>query len=199
MASMELRAAGMGVLAGLMLAAPAQATAQAAPADAAAPADTGIIAPGDPAALVQTLYELYGMDEEAESGWRASPGLAAGMQRVLEAGDPDGVFGADPLLDAQDFRLSDISTALIDTPAPDLARVEAQFANFDQPRRVVVTLRRVDGEWQVDDITHPDWSLRARLGLPPSAADLPPLPPPLPTTPSAPPNEAAPIALTPST
>lgn len=67
---------------------------------------------------------------------------------------------ADPLFDAQDSDITNLSIAL-DEERPmfrGLITVNADFHNFGQPRRAVVRLRYEEGEPRIIRIEHEDWA-----------------------------------------
>jgi hypothetical protein len=77
-------------------------------------------------------------------------------------------LGYDPLADAQDWRLSDLT--LTTTGGADRATVKARFQSFGEASVVVFSLEKVDGLWRVDDVVGRAGKVSAALAPRPTGA-----------------------------
>lgn len=66
------------------------------------------------------------------------------------------------VVDGQDYDDEELERTLAfeETVSGADAQVDARFSLFDEPRRVVWTLRDVEGEWKVADVASPDTGWR---------------------------------------
>jgi hypothetical protein len=120
-----------------------------------------------PEATVETLYAPYVASNDTPPPDLASLPLTAELKAVI---DKAGVYSEmlnepvidyDPIVGAQDWQISDVSVAREGAPREDGADVVATFKNGGEPKRVLFLMRRVDGDWRIDDIGEGADSLRA--------------------------------------
>jgi hypothetical protein len=131
-----------------------------------APADNGARAITDPAAVVRQLYEPYltqgatlpPFREQAPWSDELWAQLDAMMTRSQVAGEP--ILDFDPLIDAQDFELSDINVLNEAVAENSHAVVRASFTNLGQRTEIVYDLVWQDDRWKVDNIRTANWDLR---------------------------------------
>lgn len=132
-----------------------------APEQAAAPAGP------DPAETVRPLYDRYLTEGatfpslEEQAPWSASmlAALQAMMARSQAMGEP--ILDFDPLIDAQDYQLSNLNVATEAVAANSHAVVRASFTNSATPTEVIYDLAWENGGWRVDNIRTSRWDLRA--------------------------------------
>jgi hypothetical protein len=143
--------------AGTALAQP-RAEAQNAPADMATDAR-------DPAAIITALYESYENDDPEAGAWDMTPELAGLMTRASELPDAteNGYLEFDPIIDGQDWDISDLSVTVVTPPANGAAVIRAQFKNLGEAKDVTFDMKEVNGTWLIDNIRYPSWNLRGQL------------------------------------
>lgn len=71
-----------------------------------------------------------------------------------------GALGGDPLIDAQDWEITDLSTDVKDT-GPDKATGTVKFKNFGKDVTITHDLVKLKQGWRIDEIRMPSGSLRA--------------------------------------
>ncbi len=126
----------------------------------------------DPAAVVRTLYAPYITDETPPpvladaAPWsaRMQADIAAMQARTSEGDGPSLDF--DPIIDAQDFQLSNISATTDGVVEGSHAVVRAQFNNIGEPQEVIYDLVWEDDRWKVDNIRTRAWDMRAIVTSP---------------------------------
>jgi hypothetical protein len=130
-------------------------------------ADTGgARAITDPATVVQSLYDPYLVPDGqipplAEAvPWSAqmSADLQAMFARSQTQGEP--ILDFDPIIDAQDYQLSDVRTATEAIVEGSHASVRASFTNAGQHEEVLYDLVWQDDRWKVDNVRTAEWDLR---------------------------------------
>jgi hypothetical protein len=126
-----------------------------------------------PEVAIQALYALYRStngpgfpSRQAEVKRYLEPGLAnAWIKDTAKASDGKNVINADPFIDAQDFKISD----LVIEPSQitgDRATVQAHFRNFNERRHLVYRLQRGSDGWRIYDVASGGaQGLRSTLGL----------------------------------
>ncbi len=126
----------------------------------------------DPAAVVRTLYAPYiTADGQAPSLEDAAPWSArmqaeiAAMQARSGAGDGPSL-DFDPIIDAQDYQLSNIAATTDSLVEGSHAVVRAQFNNIGAPQEVVYDLVWESDRWKVDNIRTSEWDMRAIVTTP---------------------------------
>lgn len=147
---------------------------------AQAPASEAARAITDPAPVVRQLYDPY-----LETDGRTPPLLEAApwsarMRAELEAmqalsmqvGEP--ILNFDPLINAQDWQLSDVSATADAVVEASHATVRAAFLNAGQREEVVYDLVWEDDRWKVDNVRGAEWDLRAIVTAPAEAAPVAP-------------------------
>lgn len=130
----------------------------------------------DPATVVSALYEPYMTegatfpDFEHQAPWSASlwAALQAMTERSQQIGEP--ILDFDPLIDAQDYQLSNIAVTTDGVVENSHATVRAQFTNAGTPTEVIYDMVWEDGGWRVDNIRTSQWDLRQIAAGPEPAA-----------------------------
>jgi len=133
----------------------------------------------DPAAVVRALYEPYlspegrtpALIEAAPWSNRMRGELEAMQARSMELGEP--ILNFDPLIDAQDWQLSEVSASADAVVEASHAVVRASFTNSGQRNEVTYDLVWEDDRWKVDNVRGAEYDLRAIVTAP---ADPPPAP-----------------------
>lgn len=136
-----------------------------APSQAAA-GDSGEHVITDPSVVVRTLYDPYLVPngttptllEAAPWSDQMRADLAAMMQRAQTRGEP--ILDFDPIVNAQDYQLSDVTAGAEAISETSHAVVRASFSNNGQRQEVVYDLVWQGGGWKVDNIRAGDWDLR---------------------------------------
>lgn len=126
----------------------------------------------DPADIVRRLYDRYLQDTaEMPSAQDMAPwsdGLRAKMASLDETidGQPPALT-FDPIVHAQDWRLSDVVATSEDVVAGRTAVVRVRFNNFGRADEVVYDLVWQGDAWRVDNIRGADWDLREIIATAP--------------------------------
>ena len=126
----------------------------------------------DPAAAIRPLYDPYLTegatfpDFEHQAPWSASlwAELQAMMARSQAMGEP--ILDFDPLIDAQDYQLTNLVVAPEAVVPNSHAVVRASFNNSGRATEVVYDLVWEDGAWRVDNIRSSGWDLRQIASAP---------------------------------
>ena len=126
----------------------------------AAISSAGDLSPKD---LVAQFYQAHRskhdpLDETALLGRYFDPALLKlYLKDRREANGEVGRLDGDPLYNAQDMEIKDLSVS-----APEMtggeARVTVNFKNFGKPTRVVYMLGRTANGWKISDIRYDDGS-----------------------------------------
>lgn len=163
---MHRRAIVFGVAAAAALAACSQPEDKAktdAPAASAAP---------DPAAVIRPLYDRYLTSDAEFPEFRDQAPWSASLWALLEAmtarseaiNEP--ILDFDPLIDAQDYQLTNINVVTEAIAEGSHATVRASFANAGRPTEVVYDMIWENGGWRVDNIRASGWDLRQIAAAP---------------------------------
>ena len=129
------------------------------------PAEAPANAP-DPALAVRPIYDRY-LTEGAEfpefrdqAPWSGElwSELEAMMRRSNEGDEPNLDF--DPIIGAQDYRLTDLNVTTDGVVAGSHAVVRASFKNFGEQTDVLYDMVWDGHGWRVDNIRGRDWDLR---------------------------------------
>ena len=110
----------------------------------------------DPAAYVRAIYAGYEHDKPV--AWYARS-YSARLRKLIDAdqqaahkeGDA-GHFDWDPIINAQDWKLSGLKVTLVSKSSDVAAIVDAAFVNIGSKQRMRFTLVRENGKWAIDDI-----------------------------------------------
>ena len=121
----------------------------------------------DPAATIRPLYDPYLTegatfpDFQHQAPWSASlwAQLEAMSARSQAQGEP--ILDFDPLIDAQDYQLSNLNAVTESVVENSHASVRASFTNAGAQAEVVYDLVWEEGGWRVDNIRTSRWDLRA--------------------------------------
>jgi len=150
----------------VMIALSAAALAACTPPQQGAEAPEGASTAPDPAATIRPLYDRY-LTEGAEfpsfeqqAPWSASllAALQAMMARSEAAGEP--ILDFDPIIDAQDYQLSNLNVTTDGVVENSHATVRASFTNAGTQTEVVYDLVWENNGWRVDNIRTSRWDLR---------------------------------------
>ncbi|WP_135212231.1 DUF3828 domain-containing protein [Vitreimonas flagellata] len=129
--------------------------------------DTGVArAVTDPASVVVRFYDPYlapdgqipPLMEAAPWSTQMNADLQAMFQRSQAQGEP--ILDFDPIIDAQDYQLSDVRTATEGIVEGSHASVRASFTNAGQHEEVLYDLVWQDDRWKVDNVRTAEWDLR---------------------------------------
>lgn len=126
----------------------------------------------DPAAVVRQSYEPYltqgaqvpGLQEAAPWSDRMAADIAAMYARTQQGDAP--VLDFDPIIDAQDYQLSDVTTATESLAEASHAVVRASFTNMGARHEVVYDLVWEGDRWKVDNVRTAAWDMRAIVTRP---------------------------------
>lgn len=120
----------------------------------------------DPASVVVRFYDPYlvpdgqipPLAEAAPWSAQMSADLQAMFARSQAQGEP--ILDFDPIIDAQDYQLSDVRTATEAIVEGSHASVRASFTNSGQHEEVLYDLVWQDDRWKVDNVRTAEWDLR---------------------------------------
>ncbi len=120
----------------------------------------------DPASVVQSFYDPYlvpdgqipPLAEAAPWSAQMSADLQAMFARSQAQGEP--ILDFDPIIDAQDYQLSDVRAATEAIVEGSHASVRASFTNAGQHEEVLYDLVWQDDRWKVDNVRTAEWDLR---------------------------------------
>jgi hypothetical protein len=121
----------------------------------------------DPAAIIQPLYDPYlaegaqlpALEQQAPWSVAMLASLREMMARSQAQGEP--ILDFDPLIDAQDYQLTNLNVTTDAVVANSHATVRANFTNAGAPSEVVYDLIWENGGWRVDNVRTSRWDLRA--------------------------------------
>lgn len=136
----------------------------------------------NPADVIRPLYDRYMVEnaqfpsfrEQApwsESMWAA---LEAMTQRSEALGEP--ILDFDPLIDAQDYQLSNLNVATDGVVEGSHAVVRASFQNAGTQSEVLYDMIWEQNGWRVDNIRTAQWDLRQIATAPNADALVAPAP-----------------------
>jgi hypothetical protein len=119
----------------------------------------------DPVAYVQAIYAHY--QHNNPPAWYDQT-YSARLKKLIDADQKEaqangdaGKFDWDPIINAQDWKLSALKVTLV-SQSGDTAIVDAAFNNLGSKQRMRFTLVRLAGKWAIDDIAavnKPRWSM----------------------------------------
>jgi len=119
----------------------------------------------DPAAFVRVIYASYEQPKPAawfERSYSVRLRKMIDSDRASAAQDGDaGKFDWDPIINAQDWKLSAIKVSLLSRDG-DRAVVDATFRNLDSNQHMRFSLVREGGKWAIDDLQSldkPRWTM----------------------------------------
>jgi hypothetical protein len=132
----------------------------------------------DPAATIRPLYDRYLTpnaefpDFEHQAPWSRDlwAQLSAMSARSQALNEP--ILDFDPLIDAQDYELSNLNVTTDGVVADSHAVVRAAFLNGPRAAEVVFDMIWEDGAWKVDNMRGGGWDLR-QIAAAPNAAAIP--------------------------
>jgi hypothetical protein len=142
-------------------------------------ADAPATQASDPAAVIRPLYDPYLAEGAQFPEFRHQAPWSADLWRQLEAmmarsnalNEP--IMDFDPLIDAQDYQLTNLNVATESVVENSHAVVRASFSNAGRPTEVVYDLVWEDGGWRVDNIRGAEWNLREVAAAPNAEALAP--------------------------
>lgn len=120
----------------------------------------------DPAMVVRQIYEPYlaqpntapSLLDSAPWSNRMRADLTAMMARSEQINEP--ILDFDPIINAQDWTLSDVAAATEAMAEASHAVVRASFMNSGTRTEVVYDLVWEDDRWKVDNLRGEGWDLR---------------------------------------
>lgn len=120
----------------------------------------------DPAGAIRPLYDRYLTpnatfpDFEHQAPWSRGlwTELSAMSARSQALNEP--ILDFDPLIDAQDYQLSNLNVVADSLVPNSHAVVRAAFVNADRATEVVYDLIWEDGAWKVDNMRSGSWNFR---------------------------------------
>lgn len=120
----------------------------------------------DPAAVVRQIYDPYLVEDETTppleevAPWSAQMTAdIAAMRGRTQAGDAP-ALDFDPIIDAQDYRVSNVTTSTEAVAEASHAVVRAHFTNLGHDQEVIYDLVWQDDRWKVDNIRTAQWDMR---------------------------------------
>jgi len=121
----------------------------------------------DPADTVRPLYDRYltegaqfpGLEQQAPWSAAMLAALQAMMARSQAAGEP--ILDFDPLIDAQDYQLTNLNVTTDSVVENSHATARASFANGGAQTEIIYDLVWENGGWRVDNVRTSRWDLRA--------------------------------------
>ncbi|MEP7209255.1 MAG: DUF3828 domain-containing protein [Alphaproteobacteria bacterium] len=122
---------------------------------------------GDPDAVILPLYQPYLKDDQTPPpDWRTAIPFTAATRALIDkeaaATAKTGEVGAidgDPIIAAQDWKISNLQVAVQAPPADGKVVVEAKFHNLDQDTVVSWDMIEEAGAWHVANIREPEVDL----------------------------------------
>ena len=130
----------------------------------------------DPIAVITPLYQPYLKDGPNPPDWRTAIPFTLATRTILEkeaaATAKTGEVGAidgDPIVAAQDWKITNLEVALLTPPADGKAVVAAKFHNIDRDIVVFWDMAEEGGAWRVANIREPELDLVKLAGAPPEA------------------------------
>ena len=132
----------------------------------------------DPAAVIRPLYDGYLTEGAQFPAFRDQAPWSADLWAQLEAmvarsealNEP--ILDFDPLIDAQDYQLTNLNVVTEALAENSHATVRASFANAGRPTEVVYDMVWENGGWRVDNIRASNWDLR-QIASAPNADAIP--------------------------
>lgn len=133
----------------------------------------------DPSTVIRPLYDRYltegatfpPLQEQAPWSNSLRGLLAAMVQRSQQINEP--ILDFDPLINAQDYQLSNLSVANEAIADGSHAVVRVTFINATTPTDIVYDLIWEDDGWKVDNIRGEGWDLRQIVAAPGANAASP--------------------------
>jgi Protein of unknown function (DUF3828) len=125
----------------------------------------------DPVSTVEPLYAPYvagenpPMDLLEKAPWTAETRelLRRALELSNQRNEPLPAIDFDPIVDGQDWEITDVAVALTEEPADGKAEVTASFKNFGENVSLIYELKEEGGGWRVDNIRGAHWTLRQLL------------------------------------
>lgn len=120
----------------------------------------------DPADTIRPLYDPYLTEGASFPGFENQAPWSAGLWAALQAmmarsqarGEP--ILDFDPLIDAQDYQLTNLNVTTESVVENSHSSVRASFVNAGAPTEVIYDLVWENGGWRVDNIRTSRWDLR---------------------------------------
>ncbi len=129
--------------------------------------DAGSAAAGpDPAQVIRPLYDPYLTENAVMPEFRDMAPWSSSLWAELEAmsaraiANEEPTLDFDPLIDAQDYQLSDLNVTTDAVVENSHATVRASFTNLGEPTEVLYDLVWENDAWRVDNIRTANWDLR---------------------------------------
>ena len=131
-------------------------------------------ASGDPIAAIAPLYQPYLKDGQNPPDWRTAIPFTVATRTILEkeaattakTGEVGAIDG-DPIVAAQDWKITNLEVVLQAPPADGKAVVAAKFHNLDRDTVVFWDMVEEGGAWRVANIREPELDLVKLASAPP--------------------------------
>ena len=129
-------------------------------------------APGaDPVSAVEPLYGPYLEKKNPPSDMtQAAPWtdemrdlIRRGIELSRERNEPIAINDFDPIVDGQEWEISDLQVDLSEPAAEGRAQVRARFKNYGENVTVLYDMKEEGGGWRVDNMRGRHWTLRQML------------------------------------
>lgn len=141
-------------------------------AQTAAPAADTAQPGSDPAVVITAIYQPYlastsqPLDFEDAAPWTSElrAQIVAMEARSEAAGEP--ILDFDPIVNAQDWQITDLNVATEAVSRASHAVVRARFRNGGAPVEVVYDLVWAGNQWRIDNIRGPEFDLRQTIAAP---------------------------------
>ena len=119
----------------------------------------------DPEATVQALYEPYVTNAANVPALENAAPWTEDLRAMLvyTAENVEGGIGFDPLIDGQDYEITNLQVSAAEAPADGRTVVDAQFTNFEDPVTVSFDFVQADDGWRIADVHTEEWTLRGVL------------------------------------
>lgn len=132
----------------------------------------------DPAMVIRQLYDPYLTEGATFPSFREQAPWSNELWALLEAmtarsqaiNEP--ILDFDPLIDAQDYQLTNLNVATDGMVEASHATVRASFQNAGQPAEVLYDMVWEDDRWKVNNIRTAAWDLR-QIAAAPNADSIP--------------------------
>ena len=125
----------------------------------------------DPVGTIAPLYAPYVAKQNPPSDLLQKAPWTGEMHALLgralaksrEDDEPLGAIDFDPIVDGQDWEITDLRVEQTKAPDGGRAEVTAHFKNFGENVTVTFDLKQEGGGWRVDNIRGAHWTLRQLL------------------------------------
>lgn len=129
-------------------------------------------AASDPAAIIRPIYDPYLTpgatfpDFEQQAPWSRDLWNQLNAMNARSEALQEPILDFDPLIDAQDYQLSNLNVTTDAVVENSHAVVRANFINATRATEVVYDLIWEDGRWKIDNVRGGGWNLRTIAAAP---------------------------------